>query len=86
MVIFGAGGDLTKRLVVPALYNLGCNHLLPKEFAIVGVDLAQKTAEDWEKDLLSMTQQFVSTTPQGGTVNQDVWKCLTATCTTCRET
>lgn len=77
MVIFGAGGDLTKRLVVPALYNLACNHLLPKEFAIVGVDLAQKTAEDWQKDLLAMTEQFVSGTGHGGSVNQDVWKSLT---------
>ncbi len=41
MVIFGAGGDLTKRLVVPSLYNLACAKLLPSEFAIVGVDLAE---------------------------------------------
>jgi glucose-6-phosphate 1-dehydrogenase len=32
MVIFGAAGDLTKRLVVPALYNLATTGLLPKEF------------------------------------------------------
>ncbi len=30
MVIFGAAGDLTKRLIVPALYNLACAKLLPK--------------------------------------------------------
>ena len=38
MVIFGAGGDLTKRLVVPALYNLVRARKLPDEFAIIGVD------------------------------------------------
>ena len=38
MVIFGAGGDLTKRLIIPALYNLTCAHLLPQEFAIIGFD------------------------------------------------
>ncbi|HTV70223.1 MAG TPA: glucose-6-phosphate dehydrogenase, partial [Rhizobiaceae bacterium] len=38
MVIYGAAGDLTKRLVVPALYNLAASKLLPNEFAVVGVD------------------------------------------------
>jgi len=28
MVVFGASGDLTKRLLVPALYNLACDGLL----------------------------------------------------------
>ena len=37
LVIFGAGGDLTKRKLVPALYNLLRERLLPDEFAIVGV-------------------------------------------------
>ena len=37
MVIFGASGDLTKRLLVPALYNLACDGLLPDRFAIVGI-------------------------------------------------
>ena len=47
MVIFGAGGDLTKRLLVPALYNLARTKLLPEHFAIIGVDLADRTVEDW---------------------------------------
>ena len=37
LVIFGATGDLTKRLLVPALYNLRRADLLPDEFAMVGV-------------------------------------------------
>jgi glucose-6-phosphate 1-dehydrogenase len=36
MVIFGASGDLTTRKLLPALYNLGRNNLLPHEFAILG--------------------------------------------------
>ena len=32
MVIFGASGDLTRRKLIPALYNLGKNHLLSREF------------------------------------------------------
>ena len=36
MVIFGAAGDLTKRKLIPALYNLAQSNLLSREFAIVG--------------------------------------------------
>jgi glucose-6-phosphate 1-dehydrogenase len=35
-IIFGASGDLTRRKLVPALYNLCCSNLLPEEFSIVG--------------------------------------------------
>ena len=38
-VIFGASGDLTKRKLVPALYNLSCQDLLPSGFAAVGFAL-----------------------------------------------
>ncbi len=38
MVIFGANGDLTKRLLMPALYNLSGAKLLDDKFAILGVD------------------------------------------------
>jgi glucose-6-phosphate 1-dehydrogenase len=37
IVIFGASGDLTKRKLLPSLYNLRANGLLPPEFAFVGV-------------------------------------------------
>ena len=60
MVIFGAAGDLTKRLVVPALYNLVNGEQLPEGFQLVGVDLAGKTAEDWRKGLTEMMNDFVT--------------------------
>ena len=59
MVIFGAAGDLTKRLVVPALYNLVHAKRLPDGFRLVGVDLAAKTVEEWRKDLTDTMQEFV---------------------------
>jgi len=37
LVIFGAAGDLTRRLLLPALYNLRRSGLLPQQFAIIGV-------------------------------------------------
>ena len=47
LVIFGGSGDLTKRLLVPALYNLACDGLLSDRFAIVGTpeDCARKIHE-----------------------------------------
>ena len=37
MVIFGFSGDLTRRKLIPALYNLASQRLLSREFAIVGL-------------------------------------------------
>jgi glucose-6-phosphate 1-dehydrogenase len=51
MVIFGANGDLTKRLVVPALYNLARSGLLPEPFALIGVDHNAIDPKDWRKNL-----------------------------------
>jgi glucose-6-phosphate 1-dehydrogenase len=72
-VIFGAAGDLTKRLVVPSLYNLACAKLLPQEFAIVGFDLAEQKVEAWKESLTGMLEQFVAGTKGDGKIDQKVW-------------
>ena len=41
IVIFGASGDLTKRLIVPALYNLARTKMLPEKFSLIGVARAE---------------------------------------------
>ena len=45
LVIFGASGDLTRRLLVPSLYNLAYDKLLPENFAVVGVARNASTHE-----------------------------------------
>jgi glucose-6-phosphate 1-dehydrogenase len=55
IVIFGASGDLTKRKLLPALFHLEQDGLLPKEFAIVGVarrDLGDGFAKDMRAGIL----------------------------------
>jgi glucose-6-phosphate 1-dehydrogenase len=47
LVIFGASGDLTKRLLMPALYNLACDGLLPEQFAIVGMAMDELTTDEF---------------------------------------
>ena len=45
IVIFGASGDLTKRKLIPAIYQLYINHHLPDDFAILGTSRTQLTDE-----------------------------------------
>jgi glucose-6-phosphate 1-dehydrogenase len=59
MVIFGAFGDLTKRLVVPALYNLRRTSSLPDNFALIGVDLAEGSDASWRQHLHAMLESFI---------------------------
>ena len=81
MVLFGAHGDLTKRLVVPALYNLARQDQLPKNFALLGVDHNDCTAEQWRKQL----HDFLETLTKGkgeakeGKIDETAWKKLATT-------
>ena len=50
MLVFGASGDLTKRLLVPALYNLECDGLLDDNFALLGTAIDQITTEQFRAD------------------------------------
>ena len=43
LVIFGASGDLTKRKLIPALYNLALEKRLPERFAVVGYARSEMT-------------------------------------------
>ena len=51
VVIFGGGGDLTQRKLIPALYNLRLDRQLPERFAIVGVARRQMDNESFRQRL-----------------------------------
>ncbi|HEV8132039.1 MAG TPA: glucose-6-phosphate dehydrogenase [Acidobacteriota bacterium] len=53
MVLFGASGDLTKRKLAPALFNLAKVSLLPKNFAILGVAIEQLGDEQFRTQVSS---------------------------------
>jgi len=59
MVIFGATGDLTRRLVTPALYNLARTRVLPENFALIGIGRTEETAESWRDYLYGELKHFV---------------------------
>ena len=58
LVIFGAHGDLTKRLLMPSLYNLASGKLLDDKFHVIGVDLAEGDDQEWRKSLTDTMQEF----------------------------
>src|SRR5258706_9454509 len=58
LVIFGAGGDLTRRKLVPALYDLFLDRYLPERFAIIGIDLQPLNDESFRQRLRAGVDQF----------------------------
>ena len=80
LVIFGAHGDLTKRLLMPSLYNLASGKLLDDQFKIIGVDVADGDDEEWRKSLTDTMQEFTKDPNAEFYVkqlDQDVWGWVT---------
>jgi glucose-6-phosphate 1-dehydrogenase len=69
MVIFGAAGDLTRRKLIPALYNLASEQLLSREFAILGIARSPMSTEQF-RDKVSQDIKTYAT----GTVDSDLWE------------
>jgi glucose-6-phosphate 1-dehydrogenase len=69
MVIFGASGDLTGRKLVPALYNLAREGLLPMHFACVGFARRPKTDEEFRNEINGDLGKYSRTKP----VDPQVW-------------
>ncbi|MFZ0850535.1 MAG: glucose-6-phosphate dehydrogenase [Hyphomicrobiaceae bacterium] len=60
LVIFGAAGDLTKRLLMPALYNLRRARLLPEAFAVIGIARANKDDDSFRREFTASLRQFTN--------------------------
>jgi glucose-6-phosphate 1-dehydrogenase len=58
MVIFGASGDLTKRMLIPALYNLAKKKLLPSDFALVGFAIETFSEEEYRQRVRNDLREF----------------------------
>jgi len=64
IVIFGASGDLTKRKLLPALYNLKALKLLPQNFSIIGVAVSDGNDTSYRETITSEIKEF-ATRPVG---------------------
>jgi glucose-6-phosphate 1-dehydrogenase len=60
MVIFGAAGDLTRRKLIPSLYNLAKFHLLSREFAVVGIARNLMSTQEFRAKLAQDLKEFVA--------------------------
>src|SRR6202789_359454 len=69
MVIFGAAGDLTARLLIPALYNLARADLLSKEFAVLGVARSQMSDDDFRKRVYDDIKAYC-----GDCIDDSLWE------------
>jgi len=66
LVIFGGAGDLTKRLLMPAIYNLKRQGLLPENFALVGVARTDMNTDSFREALGGGLDKFgVNVDPAG---------------------
>jgi glucose-6-phosphate 1-dehydrogenase len=69
MVIFGASGDLTRRKLVPALYNLTRERLLPGGFTVVGVARRPIGSDAFREQMKAGINEFSRVRP----VQETVW-------------
>jgi glucose-6-phosphate 1-dehydrogenase len=69
VVIFGASGDLAKRKLIPALYRLVQERLLPAEFAIVGLARTQMSDEEFRDRMKEAVAEF----SEEKRVDAEVW-------------
>jgi glucose-6-phosphate 1-dehydrogenase len=70
LVIFGASGDLTKRKLIPALYNLALEKRLPERFAVVGYARSEMTDEAFRDKMRDAVKEFSRT----GLQDEEVWQ------------
>ena len=58
LVIFGASGDLTKRKLLPAIYNLARNQRLPARFAVIGIGRSQFSDDSFRQQFAESLKTF----------------------------
>src|SRR5262245_41695991 len=69
VTIFGASGDLTKRKLIPALYNLALEKRLPERMAVVGYARSEMTDESFREKMREGVKEFSRTG-----LKDDVWQ------------
>jgi glucose-6-phosphate 1-dehydrogenase len=68
-VIFGASGDLTRRKLLPALYNLGLSRLLPAGMSIVGFALTELAEDEFRRNMHDAVAEFSRRKP----IDEALW-------------
>jgi glucose-6-phosphate 1-dehydrogenase len=61
IVIFGASGDLTKRKLIPALFKLYKQKLLPEKFAVLGAGRSKFSDDEFRNNMSDSVQKYGET-------------------------
>jgi glucose-6-phosphate 1-dehydrogenase len=65
VVIFGASGDLTRRKLLPAIYHLFIERMLPEGFAVVGYGRSPMSGEEFRDRAAASIREFAKVEPAG---------------------
>jgi glucose-6-phosphate 1-dehydrogenase len=63
LILFGATGDLTRRKLIPSIYSLYVQGLLPERFRIVAVARRERSIDDYREDALQSVQEHAFSVP-----------------------
>src|SRR5262244_4643258 len=74
LTIFGASGDLTKRKLIPALYNLALEKRLPERFAVVGYARSEMSHDAFREKMREGIGEFSRTG-----LDESVWQQFAST-------
>ena len=69
IVFFGASGDLTKRMLIPAMYNLRLGDVLPTNFGILGFSRSKKSDESFRDEM----KEAIDTYSRSGEARDPLW-------------
>jgi glucose-6-phosphate 1-dehydrogenase len=58
LVIFGSNGDLARRKLLPAVFHLFLDNLLPEKFAVIGAGSQEKDENTYRDDVMQSLQEF----------------------------
>ncbi len=72
IVIFGASGDLAKRKLIPALYELALQNLLDEKSYVIGFSRSQMSDDEFRKVAREAVTKYARTKP----IDEAVWKKL----------
>src|SRR5271165_1235092 len=70
LVIFGASGDLTRRKLIPGLYNLACTGCMNPQFEVLGVGRTEMSSEEFRAKM----RESVSQSGDARDFNESQWK------------
>jgi glucose-6-phosphate 1-dehydrogenase len=70
LVIFGANGDLTRRMLMPALYRLRFERRLPPGFTVIGTSRTSMSDDQFREDMKKAVSEFLPDSP----FDRDLWR------------